>query len=512
MKRQLHLCYTSDTHGHVFPVEYGTNTPSACGLLNLAAAYHKDGNTLVLDGGDTLQGTPFSQYYLDHAPQWPFHPIAMAMNAAGYDYVTLGNHDFNYGYNPLRNYLRALNAQCLCANVQDLRGELPLKATAVTTLANGLRVGLVGIVTDYVNVWEQPANLTELKITDAFTAAKEALKVLRPACDICVCIYHGGFEKDLETGRVLSESGENIAVRLCEELGYDLVLTGHQHMPVESVQLGGTHAVQPPAGAGRYCAITAEEEQGRVQIISQFQPAGSQHPDEPYNTLLPLEEAVQQWLDLPVGRLSEPVPPEAKLKAALTGSRVAALFNQVQLAATGADFACTSLGNEPVGLAAEVTVRGITAAYLFPNTLVVLQVTQQDLKEALERCAAYFALQEGQPCIAEEFLKPKIEHYNYDFYAGLSYTFDLRRPVGQRVVALCRADGRPLGQGPFRLCTSNYRATGTGGYEVLSRCKVLWRGTEEMPQLVAEYLQRNTPLPPLAKNGPVVVWQPGPTV
>jgi 2',3'-cyclic-nucleotide 2'-phosphodiesterase/3'-nucleotidase len=295
-------------------------------------------------------------------------------------------------------------------------------------------------------------------------------------------------------------------VRLCEELGYDLVLTGHQHMPVEAVRLGGTHAVQPPAGAGRYCAITVEEEQGSVQIASQFQPAGNQHPEEPYNTLLPLEEEVQRWLDLPVGRLSEPVLPENKLDAALAGSRVAGLFNQVQLAATAADFACTSLGNEPVGLVTEVTMRSITAAYLFPNTLVVLQVTQQDLKEALERCAAYFTLQDGQPCIAEDFLKPKIEHYNYDFYAGLSYTFDLRRPVGQRVIKLCRADGSPLGPGPFRLCTSNYRATGTGGYEVLSRCKVLWRGTEEMPQLAAEYLRRNSPLPPLVKNGPIVLW------
>ena len=180
MKRQLHLCYTSDTHGHVFPVEYSTHTTSACGLLNLAAAYHKDGNTLILDGGDTLQGTPFSQYYLDHAAQWPFHPIAMAMNAAGYDYVTLGNHDFNYGYAPLRDYLNALTAQCLCANVQDLRGELPLKATAIHTLSNGLRVGLAGVVTDYVNVWEQPANLTELKITDAFTAAKRRCKYCVP--------------------------------------------------------------------------------------------------------------------------------------------------------------------------------------------------------------------------------------------------------------------------------------------------------------------------------------------
>ena len=90
-------------------------------------------------------------------------------------------------------------------------------------------------------------------------------------------------------------------------------------------------------------------------------------------------------------------------------------------------------------------------------------------------------LVDGQPQISQEFLLPKVEHYNYDFYAGLAYTFDLRRPVGSRVVQLTKLDGSPLGDGTFRLCTSNYRATGTGGYEILRKCPVLWRGGVEMP-------------------------------
>ena len=506
MEKTVQIYYTSDTHGHIFPVNYASNCPENSGLLNRAAQVEKDGNTLVLDGGDSLQGTPLTQYYLENRDQWPVHPVAAAFNAMGLDYFTLGNHDFNFGYEALRDYLKAMNGVCLCNNVEDLGGELRIRPWTVHTLGNGLRVGLTGVVTDFVNVWEQPQNLERIRVTDAFQAARAACAALRDQCDVCVCIYHGGFEEELETGRVLSDSGENIACKIARELDFDLLLTGHQHMAVEGVELSGTYAVQPPANAGQFLHISGKWEGTRSSFRSRLTAVGAVHPAEPYQSLLPLENAVQEWLDQPIGELAHPIPPEGKLDAALHGSRVAALFNQVQLAETGADFSCTSLGNDPVGLASPVTMRGVTAAYLFANTLVVLEVTEEVLRQTLERCAAYFTLVDGQPRISEEFLLPKVEHYNYDFYAGLSYTFDLRRPVGSRVVRLTKLDGSPLGDGTFRLCTSNYRATGTGGYEILRKCPVLWRGGVEMPDLTARYIQTHSPVSVLKNAEMRVIW------
>ena len=506
MEQRFKIYFTSDTHGHIFPVNYAANRPEASGLLNMAAQIEKDGDTLVLDGGDSLQGTPLVQYYLEHRAHWPLHPVAAAFNAMGLDYFTLGNHDFNFGYEALEEFLGAMRGQCLCANVQDLGGRLPLKPWAVCTLANGLRVGVTGIVTDYVNVWEQPQNLEQLRITDAFEAARAAREALRPECDVCVCIYHGGFEEELATGRLLSDSGENVACRIARELDFDLLLTGHQHMAVEGVQLANTWAVQPPANAGVCLLVEGRREGENTRFASRFLPAGETHSAQPYEALLALEKAVQNWLDEPIGALQSPIPPEEKLDAALHGSRVAALFNQVQLDATGADVSCTSLGNDPVGLASPVTMRGVTAAYLFANTLVTLEVTEAVIRRCLERCAAYFELENGRPKVSAAFLQPKVEHYNYDFFAGLDYAFDLRRPVGQRVVRLARLDGSPLGPGPLRLCTSNYRATGTGGYEVLRDCPVLWRGSVELPDMVARYIRDHSPVGPLENARFQVIW------
>ena len=173
---------------------------------------------------------------------------------------------------------------------------------------------------------------------------------------------------------------------------------------------------------------------------------------------------------------------------------MAALFNQVQLSHTGADISCTSLGNEPAGLAASVTMRAITAAYLFSNTLlVVLEITEEILRALLERCASYFTLENGTPGCPMLFA-PKVEHYNYDFFAGISYQFDLRQPVGRRLTQLSRLDGTPGGLGLCGFVPAITVPRALGGYDALRTCPVLWRGSVEMPELVAEYVRANSPV------------------
>ena len=102
---------------------------------------------------------------------------------------------------------------------------------------NGLRVGLTGVTTHFCSQWEQPANLDGITVTDAFTAAAEAYAELQQQVDLTVCIYHGGFENDLRTGAPLYTTDENQGCRICNELGFDILLAGHQHMPVENLCL-----------------------------------------------------------------------------------------------------------------------------------------------------------------------------------------------------------------------------------------------------------------------------------
>lgn len=514
MKKTFDIYYTSDTHAKIFPVNYMTGERQNCGLMNIAAEIDKSGNTLVLDGGDSLQGTPLIVYYLEHAEEFPYHPVAEAFNAMGLDYFTLGNHDFNFGYDVIKNYLHAMHGQCLAANVKDLRGELGIKPYVIHTLENGLRIGIVGVVTDYVNVWENPEHLTELEVTDPIEAAENAYFAIAGECDLTVLIYHGGYEEDLETGEKLTESRENVACEMAKRTDFDLILTGHQHMPVEGISLYGTYSVQPPANAEKYLHLMArvdvpqagagndkgeEALQGgftEVSFTSKLRDVSEKTDRKLYALLEDLEQKTEKWLDQPIGHFKEEILPEDKLEIALHGSKVAALFNQVQMESVECDFSCTSLGNNPIGFKESVSIRDVYAAYAFANTSEVKEVTREILKEALERCAQYLDLDaNGNPYISDVFMKPKIEHYNYDFYAGLDYAFDLRKPVGERVVRLAKLDGTELKDGEtYRLVTSNYRATGTGGYEMIGQAPTVYSSADNVQDLLIDYIRKHPSL------------------
>ncbi|MCR5156732.1 MAG: bifunctional metallophosphatase/5'-nucleotidase [Butyrivibrio sp.] len=498
----MRIIFTTDTHGHLYPIDYALNGPDNTGLFCVAGQIEKDDDTLILDGGDTLQGTPLISYYLSHRDMYDFNPMAEGFNAMGLDYYTLGNHDFNFGYDAILDYVSQVKATLISCNVEDKRGALGIKKSVIHTMKDGTRVGITAAVTGFVNVWEKKENLTELVVTDPVEALRKELDNLRDKCDLKVCIYHGGFEEDLKTGKRLSETLENQACQICKELDFDIILTGHQHIAIESVDIAGTHGVQPPDKAGIYAEVVAEGSKGAWDITSKLVPVKgvSERAKEimaAHSFMDQMTEDLEKWLDEPIGQIWEEIPVEQKLDIAMNGSKVADLFNEAQLKFAGTDFSCTSLSNDPLGLHKGTTIRDVLGIYKFSNTMEVKSVTKAVLKQALERCAEYFDYdpETGKVAISNVFLQPKVEHYNYDFFANLWYEFDLTKPVGERVVVLKKLDGTELEENKeYTLVASNYRATGTGGYECIGKSPTIRTYSEEMPDILIDYIRNNSPV------------------
>ncbi|MBQ8136737.1 MAG: metallophosphoesterase, partial [Clostridia bacterium] len=324
---RFRVIFTADIHGYLFPTDYCTDDDKAMGLLKLLPAFERDENTLLLDGGDTIQGSPFTSWA--HRTEARPHPCALLLNHAGYDYVTIGNHDVDYGTAFLGAYLNELKAKCVSANLRDREGKLPVLSSVIHTLPNGVRVGITGVCTQQLMRWEKKDLLDTLVIEDPVLRAAQELKALKSRCDFTVCIYHGGFSVDPVSGRRLSEWLENQGEEICA-LGYDLVLCGHQHRSMAGLQLGASYAVQVASKGVECCILDMEGNPGAWRITSRLIPVSREMDAEGEALLREDERALQAWLDLPAGHLTNDIPTMGHLECAYLGSPFANLLNAVQ--------------------------------------------------------------------------------------------------------------------------------------------------------------------------------------
>lgn len=504
MGRSFSINYTTDLHGYIFPTDYLDSALKEQGLSRLVGGFERGGNALTIDGGDLLQGSPFTTMLHRIAPD----SLAMAesMNRAGYDYVTLGNHDFNYGLAHLKTYLTHLSARCLCCNVRDKKGELPIEPYRIHTLANGLRVGLIGAVTHFIRQWEKKETVDALLIENPYEAVRRILPAVRGKSDIVVLIYHGGFEKDVDTGKTVSDTDENQGWMMAGLPGIDLLLTGHQHQQIAGKTVRGTPVVQAGCNAQCFASVQGSVDgQGRVNVVSRLERAVFAPDGALLAALQNEEDAVQKALDEPLSELDTDIADVPPLERALKGSLAANFINQVQREVSGAPISACAIAPEHLTIPRRLSVREVLAAYPYANTLFVLSMTGAMLKRYIETALTYFEVIErdtplpgeslvyplengGAIAVSEPFLKPKIAHYNYDFFSGVEYVFDLARPPMRRLVS-CAVDGQAIDENAaYTVCLNSYRAGGSGGYGFLREATVLGEIQRDVATLMIEYL------------------------
>jgi len=493
--KHFKLYYTSDVHGYLLPTDYIQSGNQSLGMANAAYNFHKDGNTIIIDGGDMYQGSPMLQYLQQHQD---IDAVTTAMNLAGYDYVTLGNHDFNYGYHALEKHLSQLNATVIAENVTDSNGET-LYPAQIKTLADGTTVGLIGLVTDYINIWENPEHLAGIRIESPRIKAQKTVMYLRENADVVVGVYHGGYERDLVTGQQLSQTDENIAYQLTEQLDLDILLTGHQHGNVAPQVVNGVLTLQMPNQARMYAEIIGTKHDTEWVFNATTASVGHTARPDIITALAPLNERVQRWLDQPITQLTSAIPLAQPLALAQFGNDILQWIAHVELSATQADIALVSLNNNPSELPANLTLRQILQNYPFDNTLVTKRVSGLALKTALEHTADYFVLESGKLTVNPSWLYPKVEHYNYDLAFGISYTIDVKQPVGQRITELS-FDGQAVADSDlFTVAMNSYRAAGGGDYTAYRDAETIFSGDETIQDMLVSYFKAHNQLPETPK-------------
>ncbi len=492
---------TTDLHGHLLPWDYQRARPADDGLARVAsriAAIRKETpNVLLLDAGDTIQGTPIEFLHAKDPSKGP-DPMAEAMSALRYDAMAVGNHEFNFGLAVLRKAQKESAFPWLSANTRNVSdGSAAFPEYIVKTVA-GIRVGVLGLTTPNIPNWEPARNRPGLRWEDPVETAARLVPVLRgkERCDFVVVLVHSGPEVDLKTGVPDGTDDENRVVALSKVPGIDLLLTGHTHRRIPLTKLNGVPMIQP----GRWgdvlarVDVTFERSDGRVRVADMtaaLLPSDASVATDPAIAAIaaPFDAVARAYMEEVVAVADEDFP---GARARLEDTALLDFVNDAMREATGADLSMTSLlpGRFEGFRKGPIRVRNVYTLYPYENQLVEIEIDGAALKACLEHAAEFYAtatFEDGKLVLTP---KEKMIPYNFDVVQGASYRIDPTAPVGSRVKDLAYR-GRPVQPTDrFTLAVNAYRAQGSGGYKVLKGATVVKELPDEIRELLIERLKK----------------------
>jgi 2',3'-cyclic-nucleotide 2'-phosphodiesterase / 3'-nucleotidase len=498
---------TTDLHGNINPIDYYTNKPDNRGLAKIATLIRRvrndQPNVILVDSGDTIQGSPLESFHGRKNNQPP-DPMMLVMNSLKYDAMAVGNHEYNFGPKVFEKARKEANFPWLSANTYDIATKKTHYEPYVVKELAGVKIGILGLTTPGVPNWDNPPNYAGLEFHNPITEAAKWVPVLRTKekVDLVVVAMHMGLGEDLRTGEKSPGQieHENEAIAIAKEVpGVDVIFMGHTHRDVPSMYINGVLLAQANHW-GRHLAradIYLQKTTNGWRVYAKSArtiPSDDRVEADPEVVKLaePYDRETQAWLGRTIGESKEELTARS---ARFRDTAILDLIQKVQLEAGKADVSMVASFNSEARIAkGPVTVRDIAGLYVYENTLVVLEVTGQQLKDALEHSAKYF-----KPYVAgkqpSELVDEKIPAYNFDIAEGVSYELDISKPVGQRIQNL-RFKGQPLNlQQKLRLATNNYRVNGGGGYTMYKDAKVVDRSSAEIRELIIDWLERHKEVP-----------------
>jgi 2',3'-cyclic-nucleotide 2'-phosphodiesterase/3'-nucleotidase len=495
---------TTDLHGNLYPVDYATGRPANRGLAKIAtlirAAEAENPNHLLIDCGDTIQGTPLEYVHQSAvrsgASDSP-DPMMLAMNRLGYQAMAVGNHEYNFGRKNFDKARAEAAFPWLSANTSG--GERPFDPYILKTIA-GVKIAVIGITTPAVPTWEKPENLGSYRFLPPIDAVRKTLDRLRAAehPDLVLVASHSGIGEDHD---------ENVVEPLAAAIPQlDAIFFGHTHQELEGRTIGGVLVLQPKnwgISLARVDFTFEREGPGPWKLTgkkSRLIPvtAKTDAAADILEIARPYHEAAERYLNSPVAGSSR------DLSAALgrvEDTAVVDAIQQVQLFYSKADVSFTALFNQGLKIAkGPVTVRQVAALYPYDNELYAIEGNGKMVKDALENAARYYLSCSGARCGEPPLTNREIQGFNYDMAEGVEYEVDLTRPEGDRIRNL-RWKGRPLAPDQkLRIAINNYRAAGSAGYGMFRGAKIVWKSQEEIRDLIVRFYTERKELPAVPTN------------
>jgi 5'-nucleotidase/UDP-sugar diphosphatase len=462
---KISIISTADIHGHiVFDDETGgyysldeVSVEMGMPLMKyiIDGIKAKNENTLVLDSGDMFHGT-------NEANIEKGKGVVEVANLMGYDAMTPGNHDFDFGFDRLLEIKSQLNFPVLSANIY--KDGKPVFDEYKIVKVGSKKIGLFGMTETTALINTNSRNNYGVTLEDPVKIAAKITAELKGKVDTIILISHLGDDKD----RKLVEKVD----------GIDLILCGHHHfLYKKAVKVNNTYLVEAGGYSTHVGLADMYFRNGKVSRVAwSIKNSKDKSKADPV-----LDSVAQKYHTIAFEAAKEVV---GTTKEKLDGFRMNVRSKETTLSNVLTD-AMREIGEADIALmngggiresipAGNINLYAIGKTLPFINSLVTIEVKGDIIYSAIERGIRLYPNGGSNG----GFLQ----------VSGLSYLFDASKPAGSRVVSITK-DGRPLDKDKYyKVATNDYLYNGGDGYKELEDAKLLSKG-ELLRDVLAKYIK-----------------------
>ena len=475
---ELTIIHTNDIHARVVEGKYdGMGMARIKTFIDQAKA--ASDKVLVLDAGDAFHGTTFATLEKGKS-------VVNVFNEVGYDVMVPGNHDFNYGQDVLLELAEMANFDMVAANVK--KGDADFLPPYVIKEVGGVKVGIFGLATPETTYKTHPDNVIGLDFQDPVTVAKAMVAELEGKTDVIVALVHLGND----TATKAEYKSETVAMNVP---GIDVIIDGHSHTTYENglvvgdTLIASTGEYDKNIGVVKIALVDGKAGTVTASLIDKATATESLMENETViNLIASIKTAQDVILSQVVANTSVLLEGE-RANVRTMETNLGNLITDAMVAETGAQGALTNGG----GIRSSIDMGDITKGEIitvlpFGNYIVTKNLSGLEIKAALEHGTAAYPEAEGM----------------FPHVSGITYTIDLNRPMGDRVVNIM-IDGQYIANATeYLIATNDFLAAGGDGYELFTENEIV-NEFKALDEAVIEYAASRGTVAPIVENRIMVI-------
>ncbi|MCX8585921.1 MULTISPECIES: bifunctional 2',3'-cyclic-nucleotide 2'-phosphodiesterase/3'-nucleotidase [unclassified Gilliamella] len=556
----LRIIETTDLHGNMMNYDYFKDQYiDTFGLAKTANLIHQARkevkNSVLVDNGDLIQGSPMADYALNKGlNKGETHPVYKALNTLDYVVGNIGNHEFNFGLDFLQKSLAGANFPYVNANVFDAKTNKPYFRQYIILdkpvvdregKQHTIKIGYIGFVPPQIMQWDKLNLEGKVIVKDITETAKQLVpEMKKQGANIIVAIPHSGVSA--EPYKALAE---NSVYYLSQVEGINAIMFGHSHgvfpsedfksLPNTDISTGNINHVPAvmPGQWGSHLGVVdlvIEGDKANWKVISgksearpifdiKNKKALVESDKNITNALRDDHEGTREFVGKPIGKVSTDINSYLALVEDTSALQIIsdAQIDYVKQFVQGdpdldglpilsaiAPFKAGGRKNDPSAYVdvkkGDLTFRNAADIYLYPNILSAVKITGKDVKEWLECSAGVYNqidINSSQPQYLINW--DKFRTYNFDTIDGVSYQIDITKPArydgncqlinpdSERIVNLTYQQKPIASNQAFLIATNNYRAY-TGTFPGTGGKNVKFNSPDDLRVILSAYITNHT--------------------